>query len=80
MALNTTVNFLSYRFMRKLFYINVAVSAGNILVCSIGVNIFVNKITPFSPLLVDPTDLLILMSHQTVFFVLSICVRSCDHK
>ena len=80
MALDTTVNFLGYRFMRKLFYINVAVSTGNIFVRSIGVNVFINKITSFFPLLVDPTDLLILMSHQTVFFILSICVRNREYK
>jgi hypothetical protein len=52
----------------------VAVSAGNIFVSSIGIYIFINMITSFSSQLIDPTDLLILMSHKTVFFVFTICI------
>lgn len=72
MALNTAVNFLCYRFMREFFYISMAVSTGDIFVCRIGINIFINVITSFSSQLIDPTDLLILMSHQTVFFVCAV--------
>ncbi len=70
---NTAVYIFCYGVMGEPGNSCMAVPAGDIFMRSIGINIFVNIVTPFSSKLVDPTDLRILMSHETIFFVRGIC-------
>ena len=69
MALIRTVDFISDRIMGDFCNIRMAVPARNISVRGIVINIFIDIITLFSSLFVDPTDLTVLVSHQAVFFV-----------
>ncbi len=63
MALISTVNFFRYSVMRDFSNVRMAVSAWDIPVGCIGINIFVNVIALFSSFFVDPTDLTVLVSH-----------------
>lgn len=63
MAFIGTVNFFRYSIMRDFRNVRMAVSARDIPVGGIGINIFANVITLFSSFFVDPTDLTVLMSH-----------------
>jgi hypothetical protein len=67
------VDFFRYRIVGEFVNVVMAVSAGNISVCSICVNIFVNVITSFASLFVNASDLTILMAHKAVLFVCCIC-------
>jgi hypothetical protein len=58
-----TVNFFLYFIMRDFRNVRMAVSARDIPVDGIGINIFVNVIALFSSFFVDPTDLTVLVSH-----------------
>lgn len=57
------VDFIFYRVMGYLSDICVAVSAWNVPVRCVGVDIFVNVVNSLYPKFVDPTDLTVLVSH-----------------
>jgi hypothetical protein len=69
MTFVSAIDLFFYRVMGDLGYIIMAVSAGNVSVNGVCVNIFINIIALFAALFVDPTDLTILMSHEAVFLV-----------
>ncbi len=69
MALICTVDYISDSIMGDFCDICMAVPAWNVPVRGIGINIFIDIITYFSSIFVDPTDLTVLVSHQAVFFV-----------
>ncbi|RJR21423.1 MAG: hypothetical protein C4581_01980 [Nitrospiraceae bacterium] len=73
-----TIDFLCHWIMRKLVYIRMAVSAGDISVDSISIYILTDKVTPFMSLFINSPYLTILMTHQTIFFVC--CINAGSHK
>ncbi len=57
------VDLIGYRVMGYLRDICVTVSARNVSVCCVGVDVLVNVVNSLYPKFVDPTDLTILVSH-----------------
>ena len=57
------VDLFCYSVMRYLRDICVAVSARNVPVCRVGVDVLVNVVNSFYSKFVDPTDLTVLVSH-----------------
>ena len=76
MAFIGTVNFFRYSVMRDFCNIIMAISAWNIPVGRIGIDIFVNIITPFCSFFVDPTVLTVFVADLAVFFVRCLYLKS----
>ena len=64
-----TAYFFCYGVVRELGNISVAISAGDVSVNSIGINVLINIIIPSFSLLINPSELTVLVAHEAVLLV-----------